>query len=264
MVPNVAGSNPVIRPIVANRLNFAFLKVENIITNIFSKRYFCPVCGKLAGFDNMINDVEIRKHAICPGCGALERHRFIYFIYKLLFLDTTRKIKILHIAPEMVFYNLISKNENIDYHSMDLYPETYGYAKNIVKGDITNIPFEDDSFDFVIHNQVLEHIKDEELCIKECLRVLKKGGIFIINIPYSPTRENNYEDDTIISPEQRKVAYYQSDHVRLYGKECLDKYTKKFNLYRISPDIFGPNVMKHLKTKRDSTFLQDAYYLLKK
>ena len=245
-------------------LNFVFHKMKNIITSVLQKRYFCPICGRFTVFKDMLNDKEVRKHARCAECGSLERHRFLYFVYKLLFLDTNKKIKILHVAPEMVFYNLISKNENIDYHSMDLYPETYGYAKNIVKGDITNMPFKDDTFDFVIHNQVLEHVEQEEKCLSECLRVLKKGGICIINIPYSKNIEENYQDDTINSPAERKEAYYQSDHVRLYGKECLDKYVKKFNLYRIDPELFANTMNKHLKTKRDSVFLHDAYYLLKK
>lgn len=238
--------------------------MQNFFTRLGYKRLFCPICGEFTLFENMINDKEVRKHARCSKCGALERHRFLYFIYKMLFLDTTREIRVLHIAPEMVFYNLITKNKNIDYCLMDLYPELYGYAQNIVKGDITNMPFEDNSFDFVIHNQVLEHIQEEEKCIKECLRVLKQGGICIINIPYSKNIEKNYQDNNITSPEARKEAYYQSDHVRLYGQECLDKYATKFNLYRISPDVFGPRIVKQYKTQRKSAFLQDAYYLLRK
>ena len=239
-------------------------KMKKLLQSVFEKKYFCPLCDQMTFFEDMVNDVEVRKHAKCSKCGSLERHRFLYLLYKLLFLDTAKKIKVLHVAPEMIFYELINKNQNIDYRSMDLYPELYSYAQNIIKGDITNMPFEDNTFDFVIHNQVLEHIKQEEQCIKECLRVLKPGGMCIINIPYSEKKENNYQDDTIETPEGRKKAYYQSDHVRLYGKECLDRFVRKFDLYRIDADFLARGIMKQANVKRDSVFLQDAYYILKK
>jgi len=45
--------------------------------------------------------------------------------------------------------------------------------------DIQNLPYEDNSFDFVISDQVIEHIEDPKKAITESLRVLKKGGLAI-------------------------------------------------------------------------------------
>lgn len=45
--------------------------------------------------------------------------------------------------------------------------------------DMQNLPFDNEIFDFVITDQVIEHIKDFQKAIQESKRVLKKGGVII-------------------------------------------------------------------------------------
>ena len=45
--------------------------------------------------------------------------------------------------------------------------------------DIQNLPFADESYDFVIANMMLYHVPDRPKAIAETLRVLKKGGTFV-------------------------------------------------------------------------------------
>jgi ubiquinone/menaquinone biosynthesis C-methylase UbiE len=45
--------------------------------------------------------------------------------------------------------------------------------------DMQNLPFEDDIFDFVISDQVIEHLENPKKAIEESYRVLKRGGIAI-------------------------------------------------------------------------------------
>lgn len=45
--------------------------------------------------------------------------------------------------------------------------------------DMQNLPYGDNSFDFVISDQVIEHLGDPKKAIKESCRVLDKGGIAI-------------------------------------------------------------------------------------
>lgn len=49
-----------------------------------------------------------------------------------------------------------------------------------VQGDITNLPFEDNSFDTVLCTHALEHIRDYEKAKNELLRVAKKRIIIIV------------------------------------------------------------------------------------
>lgn len=50
-----------------------------------------------------------------------------------------------------------------------------------IKGDIENLPFDDDAFDAVISNCVINHAKSKEKVYHEIFRVLKDGGRFIIS-----------------------------------------------------------------------------------
>uniref|UniRef100_Q07VH4 Methyltransferase type 11 n=1 Tax=Rhodopseudomonas palustris (strain BisA53) TaxID=316055 RepID=Q07VH4_RHOP5 len=47
------------------------------------------------------------------------------------------------------------------------------------------IPFDDGTFDIVITNQVLEHVRDLEITVSELARVLKIGGTLIASMPTS-------------------------------------------------------------------------------
>jgi ubiquinone/menaquinone biosynthesis C-methylase UbiE len=46
-----------------------------------------------------------------------------------------------------------------------------------------NLDFPDNFFDIVFHNEVLEHVKDDEQTLAECLRVLKPGGKMVFFTP---------------------------------------------------------------------------------
>ncbi|MCK9467364.1 MAG: class I SAM-dependent methyltransferase [Candidatus Absconditabacterales bacterium] len=49
--------------------------------------------------------------------------------------------------------------------------------------DLTNIPLETESIDYIICSEVLEHIPDYQKACNECYRVLKKGGKMILSMP---------------------------------------------------------------------------------
>ena len=55
-------------------------------------------------------------------------------------------MRVLHFAPETIFYKLFSSRKDIDYWPVDLNPNMPGVKKSV---DITNITFDDDSFDYV-------------------------------------------------------------------------------------------------------------------
>ena len=52
-----------------------------------------------------------------------------------------------------------------------------------VKGNITKLPFSDDSFDLITANMVVEHLSDPETQFREISRVLKPQGVFIFHTP---------------------------------------------------------------------------------
>lgn len=54
------------------------------------------------------------------------------------------------------------------------------------EGVVPPIPFADESFDYVVSFQVIEHIKRDKEFVREVRRVLKSGGKFIVTTPNRP------------------------------------------------------------------------------
>lgn len=53
-----------------------------------------------------------------------------------------------------------------------------------VQADIRNLPFDSDRFDTALCIQALEHVDDPHRVLAEVHRVLKKGGRFILTVPF--------------------------------------------------------------------------------
>ena len=179
-----------------------------------------------------------RPNVLSPSTLSLERHRllWLYLNNETDFLrpeldsgsrkilrknskdtETSSAIKVLHMAPEQCFLKRFRKL-NHDYITADLYSPIAD-----VKADITKLPFEDDSFDVVFCNHVLEHIPDDTKAMQELYRVMKKGGMGIFQIPQDLNRETTFEDDSITDPKERAKIFGQYDHVRVYGRDYFDK-----------------------------------------
>lgn len=189
-------------------------------------KVLCPICNsKFKEFAPY--GLVPRKNAKCHNCDSVERHRLLwkYLNEKTDLFSKDNKIRLLHFAPEKVFYNIFSINPNIEYNPCDLYPESYDYEGEvkIKMADITDIPFEDNYFDIILCNHVLEHIPDDALAMSELYRVMKKEAWAILQVPIDYSREITYEDFSITTPEGREKAFGQNDHVRYYGRDYKDR-----------------------------------------
>ena len=158
-----------------------------------------------------------RPNVLAPGTLSLERHRlmWLYLQQETDFFSSQKKV--LHMAPEQCFLKCFKKLKH-DYITADLYSPIAD-----VKADITALPFEDNSFDVVFCNHVLEHIPDDTKAMQELYRVLKPGGFGIFQIPQDLTRATTFEDDSITDPKERAKIFGQYDHVRVYGRDYFDK-----------------------------------------
>lgn len=162
-----------------------------------------------------------RPNVLAPGTLSLERHRLMWLYLQNETDFFTTQLKVLHIAPEQCFVGRFRKMKNLDYTTSDLYSPLAD-----VKADICNLPFEDNSYDVIFCNHVLEHIEDDKKAMSELYRVLKSGGYGIFQIPQDLSRETTYEDFSITDPEERKKHFGQYDHVRVYGCDYFDKLRK--------------------------------------
>jgi SAM-dependent methyltransferase len=198
---------------------------KQLIKNYIGDRVYCHVCeSSFRGFAPC--GLNTRHNAKCIKCGSRERHRLLwkYLDEQTPLFDKSEK-RLLHFAPEQSFYKKITAYPNIDYVPCDLYPEQYQFhgKVEVKKVDITNIPFEDSSFDVVFCNNVLEHIQDDLLAMSELHRVMKTGSWGIFLVPIDSKREFSFEDASITDPKEREKIFGQYDHVRIYGRDYIDR-----------------------------------------
>lgn len=220
--------------------------------DINTPKYYCPFCHKDEYFEDY--GTPIRKNVMCLNCGSMERHRFLYYVYqKHIFNKLTERISVLHTAPEKSIYKLFTDNNQINYVSIDLAPSRYPYAKNCKKMNVLDLQFDDNKFDFIISNHVVEHIEDEELFFKELTRVLKSDGKIILTAPYDNNLEKTFEDSSIVTPEDRLKYYGQEDHVRLYGRDINERFKKYGNVDVISTDIISEELCKKMNISPSNT-----------
>jgi ubiquinone/menaquinone biosynthesis C-methylase UbiE len=121
---------------------------------------------------------------------------------------------VLHIAPEQCFYSKFKAQKNLEYLTGDLESPLAD-----LHFDLHQIPLENEQFDVVFCNHVMEHVTDPIQCMSELHRVMKTGGWAIMQVPQDFSRETTYEDASITSPEEREKHFWQKDHVRLFGKD---------------------------------------------
>jgi SAM-dependent methyltransferase len=104
----------------------------------------------------------------------------------------------------------------------------------IKEGDISNIPFKDDSFETVFALEVLEHLDDETLTkgMKEVRRVLTNGGYFIITTPY----KENLSNGMALCPNCDNY-FHKAGHVRSFDDLQLEGLLKENGFKKISRQI---------------------------
>jgi SAM-dependent methyltransferase len=124
------------------------------------------------------------------------------------------KPRVLHVAPEYCFIDRFEKYLGDQYITADIESPL---AK--VRMDLHHIPFEDNSFDVVFCNHVLEHVTDDVRCMQEIRRVLKPTGFALCQSPQRYDLATTYEDASITDPKEREIHFLQDDHLRIYGRD---------------------------------------------
>ncbi len=181
----------------------------------YGKAVKCPICGKHYRTFLPYGRINPRPNALCPSCLSLERHRLIWLYLKEKTNFFSQQLDVLHIAPEHCFMEPFEHQHKGKYITADIESPL---AK--VKMDIHQIPFDDNHFDVVLCNHVLEHVRDDLQALKEIRRVLRPGGWAIVQIPFfSPVPDTTFEDNTITDPREREKIFGQADHVRKYGRD---------------------------------------------
>ena len=229
--------NIIPRPIL---IRLSYLAKPVLAFVLRGKKYTDPIDGKSFKSFLPYGYGKQRPNVLSPSTLSLERHRLLWLYLKNETDFFTSNKKVLHFAPEQAFYKRFRQLKNLDYTTTDLLSPLAD-----VKADICDLPFEDNTYDVILCNHVLEHIPNDTKAMQELYRVLKPNGIAILQIPQDLNRETTFEDNTITDKKERAEIFGQYDHVRIYGRDYFDKlrsigfkveevdYTSKLSLEKI-------------------------------
>lgn len=185
------------------------------------QRFSCPVCGYKGPFVTLQAIYGERKHAECPACGALERHRLLSLV-----LDTLEqrgniaRTSILHFAPERFFrgrFEVMFKS----YTAIDPVMRRVD-----MRADLRALPFADDSQDLVFASYILQYIDDDLRALREIRRVLRPNGIAILPVTIVGEKTIEYPEPNI---------HESGGHIRAPGLDYYDRFEgvfSKVDLYK--------------------------------
>ena len=235
----------------------------------------CIVCGKYVNqwiFRKIISDglaeswkltkdlrrkFDLRESQFCPLCGNSQRTRILAraIMQKIPFAGTkyfsewiakanNSSITIAEINACGKLHAILTKNSNIkysEYPSSRLLTRLCNSLKRVPQEDITRLSYPDNSFDLVLHSEVLEHVPDTEKALRECRRVLKPKGICLFTIPIILTRKTiqcAYVQNTTGEVIYRKLPSYHGMDNRKdslvwweFGYDIIKKYNMDIVLY---------------------------------
>lgn len=179
----------------------------------------CPVCHlSLRLFFPFGIGGKLRVGALCPGCGSLERDRAAWLLLSSTPDWIGRQLRLLHIAPERCLEPRLREQLGRAYVTGDLVRSDVDWQLSVEA-----LPFDDQSFDAIICNHVLEHVSDDRRALAELRRVLAPGGWALLQVPLDPELTRTLEDPSVTSPRERRRRFGQHDHVRSYGRDYAER-----------------------------------------
>lgn len=165
--------------------------------------------------ERALPDQDVDRRILSVGCGVGYDLELMRRFGKVYVMDTERR-------------------------ALDLIPDGLVADKRV--GDICHGGYEDGFFDLVVAMDLLEHIHDDGLAIREILRMLRPGGAMILTVPAFPF---------LYSGHDRELG-----HVRRYTKKTIRRLLEPaFRLERINfwtSLLFPPLAVQRLAERNSS------------
>ena len=104
------------------------------------------------------------------------------------FLGSTKNEHCLDIGSDNGIISYLLRKRGGSWKSADLDQQTVSSIKDLVESEVYQIdgirtPFQEEEFDKVVIVDFLEHIPQDRAFIKELFRIMKPGGILVLNVP---------------------------------------------------------------------------------
>jgi SAM-dependent methyltransferase len=221
-------------------LNFLFTDIikrvitvtKRIILLLINQRKntkICNICGDILEYPDYKVVNNFRETTICKSCGANRRHNDMALVLltemriKKLYLSKAKKQiyknKVYLLESYGPIFNVFSDSPNF------VCSEYWDNVPNgqIVNGvyceDVRKLTFNGNSFDFIISQDVFEHIPNPEEGFREIYRVLKPGGYHIFTVPFSRKMNKSRTRAIVINGQTKHILppTYHGDILRREG-----------------------------------------------
>ena len=197
----------------------------------------CQVCGKEALF--VIDEsATLLREAICNNCGASIRTSDIAgVIGRIVKKVNTDKFRILNLSSQGKIHEIYNHLEGYTCGEYFDGVPSGSFKDDVMCIDLQNMPFDDESFDLIVTEDVLEHVWDINKALKEINRVLKNGGKHVFTVPI-------HENTVTMSRKNKPLDVYHGDPLRPKGAKVItdfgrdidsfiDKYGMKTIIYKL-------------------------------
>jgi SAM-dependent methyltransferase len=119
----------------------------------------------------------------------------------------------------------IKNNSRWEVYGTDFGESAIRYAReklglNAFHGDIADIHFPDEHFDYVHVNNVLEHVPNPVTLLRECRRIVKKDGIFYLSVPNGRVDSRDLID---FYREEKMPARSKQGHIFFFQDKTLKR-----------------------------------------
>ena len=167
----------------------------------------CNICG-----GNLFKEGPLGRKSLtgklpaCVNCGSLERHRLIRRVWNCIPVETLHQKQVLQFSMEPTV-------EEKWFGGIEV--SIYGYRNTL---DLQEIERDDGSYDIVICNHVLEHVKKDRQAFREILRILRPTGFLQFSVP-NPKLHAETKDWGYPKPDLH-------EHYRMYGRDLLLRFSE--------------------------------------
>jgi 2-polyprenyl-3-methyl-5-hydroxy-6-metoxy-1,4-benzoquinol methylase len=161
-----------------------------------------------------LNLDSVDKCGMRPGSNSLFSLTRYAEMYDLLSTYINKDSRILDVGCALGGFLKFLKDKGIkNVYGIDVIEEYVELAddKNITIGSVYDLPFEDNSFDVIILEQVMEHLADLKTPIGEIRRVLTDDGVLFVGVPNASKYDNLIFWLTI----KEHIQHFDIDHLAL-------------------------------------------------
>ncbi len=189
--------------------------------------------------------------------------RFYYvsnLLNKVVRESKREKLRMLDIGVgDAVYESMIEKDllKKIEITGVDISKEQLKRAKEYLKNakvvnlDNQKLPFKSNNFDIVLISEVLEHVFYPDKVVKEGLRVLAKGGYFVLTYPNSGALQirlsllfSGFSPLLNFSKNKEHIRFFnKSDILSFLSKDTKIKYYQGLGSFLFADWNFGRKII---------------------